>query len=110
MAQTVAAQPFWNAAHGSMRSASMLQQELDRLVPARDFNCRDFVRTAVGSGFAAAVLPVAAQTAIKTDSQGLLAGAVSMPVGNVPMPAYRRAAEKAPRPGGAGQKRDLRRA
>jgi len=69
----------------------MLKQELDSLVPARDFNRRDFVRTSVGSGFAAAVLPVAAQTAVKTDGQGLLAGEVSIPVGNFQMPAYRAA-------------------
>ena len=49
---------------------------------------RDFVRTAVGSGFAAAVLPVTAQT-IKTESTGLTAGEVSVPVGDFKMPAYR---------------------
>ena len=40
----------------------MLRTELDSLVPSRDFNRRDFVQTAVGTGFAAAVLPVTAQT------------------------------------------------
>jgi carboxymethylenebutenolidase len=49
---------------------------------------RDFVRTAVGSGFAAAVLPVTAQT-IKTDSSGLTVGEISIPVGDFKMPAYR---------------------
>jgi carboxymethylenebutenolidase len=69
----------------------MLQQEFDSLVPRRDFSRRDFVRTSVGSGFAAAVLPVVAQTTIKTDSNGLLAGEVTIPVGNFKMPAYRAA-------------------
>ncbi|MCU0964162.1 MAG: dienelactone hydrolase family protein [Burkholderiaceae bacterium] len=69
----------------------MLQQELDCLVPRRDFSRRDFVRTSVGSGFAAAVLPVVAQTTLKTDTTGLLAGEVSIPVGNFKMPAYRAA-------------------
>ena len=69
----------------------MLQQELDSLVPRRDFSRRDFVRTSVGGGFAAAVLPVVAQTTIKTDSQGLLAGEVTIPVGDFKMPAYRAA-------------------
>ena len=46
----------------------MLQEEFDCHVQGRDFSRRDFVRTSVGSGFAAAVLPVAAQTAIKTDT------------------------------------------
>jgi carboxymethylenebutenolidase len=49
---------------------------------------RDFVRATVGSGFAAAVLPVTAQT-VKTDSAGLTAGEVSIPVGDFKMPAYR---------------------
>ncbi|HEX7436163.1 MAG TPA: dienelactone hydrolase family protein, partial [Caldimonas sp.] len=62
--------------------------ELDSLTPTRDFSRRDFVRTAVGSGFAAAVLPVAAQT-IKTDSTGLTVGEVTVMVGDFKMPAYR---------------------
>ncbi len=69
----------------------MLQQQLDSLLPAREFSRRDFVCTSVGSGFAAAVLPVVAQTTIKTDSTGLLAGEVTIPVGNFKMPAYRAA-------------------
>ena len=69
----------------------MLQEEFDTLVPQRDFNRRDFVRTSVGSGFAAAALPIAAQTVIKTDSSGLLVGEVTIPVGSFKMPAYRAA-------------------
>jgi carboxymethylenebutenolidase len=46
---------------------------------------------AVGTGFAAAVMPVMAQTAVKTDSAGLIAGEVSIPVGDFKMPAYRAA-------------------
>ena len=34
----------------------MLHQDLDSLTPSRSFSRRDFVRTTVGSGFAAAVL------------------------------------------------------
>lgn len=62
--------------------------ELDSLAPTRDFSRRDFVRTAVGSGFAAAVLPAGAQT-IKTDSTGLTVGEVTVMVGDFKMPAYR---------------------
>ena len=69
----------------------MLQQDLDSLTPTRDFSRRDFVRTSVGSGFAAAVLPICAQTAIKTDSNGLVTGEVTIPVGDFKMPAYRAA-------------------
>ena len=70
----------------------MLQEEFDTLVPAQgDFNRRAFVRSAVGTGFAAAVLPVMAQTVIKTDSAGLLVGEVTINVGGFKMPAYRAA-------------------
>jgi carboxymethylenebutenolidase len=70
----------------------MLKEEFDTLVPAHGgFNRRDFVRTSVGSGFAAAVLPTMAQTAIKTSSEGLLVGEVTIPVGDFRMPAYRAA-------------------
>ncbi|TXI17015.1 MAG: dienelactone hydrolase family protein [Roseateles sp.] len=66
----------------------MLKQEIDSLVPARDFSRRGFVQATVGSGFAAAVLPVTAQT-ISTDTAGLEAGPVSIPVGDFKMPGYR---------------------
>ena len=68
-----------------------VQQEIDSLVPQRDYSRRGFVRTSVGSGFAAAVLPVMAQTQIKTSSDGLLVGEVTIPVGSFKMPAYRAA-------------------
>lgn len=69
----------------------MLQQDIDSLAPGREFSRRDFVRTSVGSGFAAAVLPICAQTVVKTDSNGLLVGEVTIPVGDFKMPAYRAA-------------------
>ena len=62
--------------------------ELDRPDAAVDLNRRDFVRAAVGSGFASAVLPVTAQT-IRTDSAGLTVGEVTIMVGDFKMPAYR---------------------
>jgi carboxymethylenebutenolidase len=69
----------------------MIEQELNSLTPGRAFSRRAFVRTSVGSGFAAAVLPVCAQTVIKTDTAGLTAGEVTIPVGSFKMPAYRAA-------------------
>jgi carboxymethylenebutenolidase len=51
---------------------------------------RDFVRATVGTGFAASVLPVGAQT-VQTDATGLLAGPVRVDVGGFAMPAYRAA-------------------
>ena len=62
--------------------------EIDRLTPTRDFSRRGFIATTVGGGFAAAVLPVSAQT-IRTRSDGLMAGEVTIPAGDFKMPAYR---------------------
>ena len=66
----------------------MSESEFNSLLPSRNFDRRDFVKTAVGSGFAAAVLPVGAQT-IKTDTDGLTAGPVTVMSGDFRMPAYR---------------------
>lgn len=67
------------------------RDDLDSLTPSRDFSRRDFVRASVGSGFAAAVLPLMAQAVVKTDTVGLIAGEVTIPVGDFKMPAYRAA-------------------
>ena len=70
----------------------MSHPDFDTLVPPHNpIDRRRFVHTALGSGFAAAALPVMAQTVVKTDSQGLLAGEVDIPVGSFKMPAYRAA-------------------
>jgi len=69
----------------------MLREDLAASMPALDVNRREFVRTAVGTGFAAAVLPVMAQTVVQTDSNGLVAGEVGIPVGDFKLPAYRAA-------------------
>jgi carboxymethylenebutenolidase len=66
-----------------------IDTELDSLTPSRSFSRRDFARTSVGAGFAAAVLPIEAQTQIKTSSEGLTAGEVTIAVGDFKMPAYR---------------------
>lgn len=50
---------------------------------------RGFIKTALGTGFAAAALPVCAQTMIKTDSEGLTAGEVSIDVNGQKVPVYR---------------------
>ena len=52
------------------------------------FSRRSFVMTSLASGFAVASHPVLAQ-AIVTDSAGLVAGEVSVPVVNGKIPAYR---------------------
>jgi carboxymethylenebutenolidase len=70
----------------------MIEHEIDSLAPAHGpYSRRDVMRTALGTGFAAAVLPVAAQTVIQTDSEGLVAGEVGIAVGDFRLPAYRAA-------------------
>ena len=65
--------------------------EFDSLVPAQTFDRRRFLVTSLGAGFALATQPVAAQTAIKTDAAGLLAGEIKVPVQDGEMVAYRAA-------------------
>ncbi|MEP7056989.1 MAG: dienelactone hydrolase family protein [Caldimonas sp.] len=66
----------------------MAFREIDSFTPTADQRRRDFDRAAVGSGFAAAVLPVGAQT-IRTDGAGLTVGEVTVMSGDFRMPAYR---------------------
>ena len=66
----------------------LLEQEVASQLPRTSFTRRGFVVTALGSGFAAAVMPVSAQT-ITTDAHGLEAGEVKIPVADGRMPAYR---------------------
>jgi carboxymethylenebutenolidase len=66
----------------------MLKPDVDSLVPHVSFDRRTFLKAALGSGFAAAVLPVSAQT-IHTDSVGLDAGEIAVRSGGDLVPAYR---------------------
>ena len=50
---------------------------------------REFVVTTLAAGFALAVRPVSAQTMIVTDSSGLEAGEIKIPIGDGQIPAYR---------------------
>ena len=50
---------------------------------------RDFLRVALGSGFAAAALPVTAQTVITTDTVGLKTGSYTVEVNGQKVPVYR---------------------
>src|SRR5438105_3185211 len=58
------------------------------LLPKTDFTRRGFVVTTLASGFALSVQPVSAQT-LTTDTKGLEAGEVKIPVSDGEMPAYR---------------------
>jgi carboxymethylenebutenolidase len=64
----------------SLLSKTSLSDGVDR---------RDFLKVALGTGFAAATLPVAAQSVIQTDTAGLTAGTVSVMVAGVSIPVYR---------------------
>ena len=50
---------------------------------------RDFLKVALGTGFAAAALPVMAQNVIKTDATGLTAGTITIKVDGQTVPVYR---------------------
>ena len=63
--------------------------DFDSLVPDIPFTRRGFMVTALGAGFALAVQPVMAQTAITTDAQGLTAGEIKVKVSDGEMVAYR---------------------
>ena len=63
-------------------------------LPAKtDFSRRGFVMTSLAAGFALSVQPVTAQT-ISTDTTGLEAGEVKIPVSDGEIPAYRALPEK----------------
>ncbi|SAL39375.1 carboxymethylenebutenolidase [Caballeronia humi] len=67
----------------------MLKPEVDSLVPHVPFDRRSFIKATIGTGFAAAVLPVSAQT-ITTDTEGLEAGAIGIRAADGTLvPAYR---------------------
>jgi carboxymethylenebutenolidase len=63
--------------------------ELDSLQPPLRLDRRTFVKNSLGTGFAAAVLPVQARTMITTDTQGLTAGEIRIPTKDGEVPAYR---------------------
>jgi carboxymethylenebutenolidase len=64
------------------------QSQWKSLTPVTDFSRRGFVVTSLTAGFALAVQPVSAET-ITTDSEGLTAGEVNIPVKDGEIPAYR---------------------
>ncbi len=66
----------------------MLDSQLKALTPPTRFSRRGFVVTGLTAGFALAAQPVSADT-ITTDSQGLIAGEVKLPVADGEIPAYR---------------------
>jgi carboxymethylenebutenolidase len=66
-----------------------LRADHESLVPDAPLSRRGFVATSLATGFAAAAMPVSAQTMIKTDAEGLDAKEVSIPVPDGKIPGYR---------------------
>lgn len=67
--------------------------EFDSLLPPLALTRRGFMVTSLAGGFALAAGPVQASTAITTDTNGLLAGEIQIPVVDGSIPAYRAAPE-----------------
>jgi carboxymethylenebutenolidase len=65
------------------------QEDLASLEPRSEFTRREFVVTMLAAGFAVAVRPIAAQTVVHTDSEGLIAGEIEIPVTDGKIPGYR---------------------
>ena len=72
-----------------------LRQELEALLPGTTTEAgpsrRIALKAVLGVGYAAATLPIMAQTAIRTPSDGLVSGEVVIDVDGFKMPAYRAA-------------------
>lgn len=70
-----------------------LETEFKALLPGQSTEAgatrRTALKTALGVGYAASVLPIMAQTAIKTPTDGLTVGEVTIDVKGFAMPAYR---------------------
>lgn len=66
-----------------------VRAELDSLIPANPLDRRGFIVTALGAGFALSVTPTAAQSPIKTGTEGLTAGEVKIKVADGELVAYR---------------------
>jgi carboxymethylenebutenolidase len=70
-----------------------MHEDLLSLLPKPNLSRREFVVTTLAAGFAMAVQPVSADT-ITTDTKGLEAGEVKIPVKDGEMPAYRALPDK----------------
>jgi carboxymethylenebutenolidase len=76
-----------------MRENDGFKQDFTSLVGTSPFangtDRRGFLKAAIGTGFAAAALPVMAQTVVKTDTVGLTAGEIILTVNGQKVPVYR---------------------
>ena len=68
-------------------SLALLDSNGQPIMPTR----RAAIKAALGVGYAASVMPIMAQTAIRTSSEGLVTGEISFEVNGFKVPAYRAA-------------------
>jgi carboxymethylenebutenolidase len=79
----------------SLRGVSMNQHDkemaevLEKTRLSDGIGRRTFLQATLGAGFAAAVMPVTAQTVIKTSAEGLTAGQIDIEVNGQKVPVYR---------------------
>jgi carboxymethylenebutenolidase len=78
-----------NTPHPKPATKTSVRAELDSLMPANPLDRRGFIVTALGAGFALSVTPTAAQSPIKTGTEGLTAGEVKIRVADGDLVAYR---------------------
>jgi carboxymethylenebutenolidase len=71
-----------------------MREDILSLLPPTELTRRSFVVTSLAAGFALATQPIAAQTVITTDTNGLVAGEVKIPATGGEIPAYRALPEK----------------
>jgi len=71
-----------------------MNEDILSLLPKSGFTRREFVVTSLAGGFALATQPIAAQSVITTDTNGLVAGEVKIATKDGQMPAYRALPDK----------------
>ena len=71
-----------------------MHEDILSLLPKSEFTRREFVVTSLAGGFALATQPIAAQTVITTDTNGLVAGEVKIATKDGQIPAYRALPDK----------------
>jgi carboxymethylenebutenolidase len=67
---------------------AIMFEDITSLIPDPEYTRRRFLVTTLAAGFALAAQPIVAQTTITTDTKGLVAGEVRIPVKDGEIPAY----------------------
>lgn len=70
-------------------AGSNIDEHLKSLRPTTSLSRRDIMAATLASSFALATQPIAAETRVSTDAEGLEAGEVRIPSSGIELPAYR---------------------